>query len=60
MIKLIYERGDDDSHEFSGVDYIEMRIADEMNLEFMLVHYAEFLRALGYRVNGDLDVMENE
>jgi len=60
MIKLIYERDGDDTHEFSGVDYIEMRIADEMNLEFMLVHYAEFLRALGYRVNGDLDVMENE
>jgi hypothetical protein len=60
MIKFIYERDDNDGHEFSGVDYIEMRIADEMNLEFMLVHYAEFLRALGYRVNGDLDVMENE
>ena len=60
MIKLIYEREGDDKHEFSGVDYIEMRIADEMDLEFMLVHYAEFLRALGYIVPGDLNVMENE
>lgn len=57
MIKLIYERSAPD-HTYSSVDYIEMRIADEADLDHMLVHYAEFLRALGYQVSGDLDVIE--
>jgi len=55
-VKLIYERDGDDTHQYSSVDYIEMRIADEANLEHMLVHYAEFLRAMGYHVPAELTV----
>ena len=55
-VKLIYEREGDDSHNYSSVDYIEMRISDDANLEHMLTHYAEFLRAMGYYIPADLVV----
>lgn len=57
MIKFIYER-EAPTTEHSAVNRIEMEIDDEANRDQLLVHYAEFLRAMGYYVPGELDVID--
>lgn len=56
MIKLTYERPE--SHApYSAVNSFEMTIDDERSLSEMLEAYKEFLLALGFSVDGDLEVI---
>lgn len=55
MIKLIYETPD--SHKaFTAVESVEIKISDERDLADMLDAYRHFLLAIGYQVNGELEV----
>ena len=57
MIKLIYERPEMHA-PYSAVSSFEMTIDDERSLDEMLQAYKEFLLALGFGVDGDLDVID--
>lgn len=56
MIKLTYERPE--SHTpYTAVSSFEMTIDDERSLSEMLDAYKEFLMALGFNIDGDLEVV---
>lgn len=54
-----YERPEEHA-PYSAVKSITMEVEDERNLNEMLEAYKEFLNACGYRVTGDLDVIEDD
>ena len=56
MIKLIYERPEMHA-PYSAVSNFEMTIDDERSLSEMLEAYKEFLLALGFGIDGDLEVV---
>ena len=58
MIKLIYER--EGSSEYSAVNKVEMTLDNEANLDQMLEAYKEFLGAIGFCINGELIVFNEE
>lgn len=59
MIKLTYERPEMHA-PYSAVSSLEMTIDDERSLSEMLEAYKEFLLALGFSVDGDLEVIDDK
>lgn len=57
MIKFIYKRPEIHS-PYSAVNKVEMVLDDEASLPQMLEAYKEFLRSIGFGINGELDVVE--
>lgn len=59
MIKFINETPDMHK-EFTGILNIEMTISDEASLQEMLEAFESFLKASGYTIDGNLDIIPKE
>lgn len=56
-VKLVYERPEMHS-PYSAVNRVEIVLDEERNLDEMLEGYKQFLQAIGYTVNGEIEVTE--
>ena len=57
MYKFIYEQPEMHA-EFSAVKKVVMEVADEASVYEMLEAFKEFLNGTGYRITGDIDIIE--
>ena len=59
MYKFIYERPEEHA-EYSAVKKVIMEVADEASVYEMLEAFKEFLNGTGYRITGDIDIIEDD
>lgn len=59
MIKLVYETPEIHK-EFTGVKSFVMEIQEEASRDEMLDAYTSFLRAIGYTIDGVIDVVKED
>ena len=57
MYKFIYEQPEMHA-EYSAVKKVVMEVADEASVYEMLEAFKEFLNGTGYRITGDIDIIE--
>lgn len=59
MIKLVYETPEIHK-EYTGVKSIVMEVEAEASRDEMLEAYESFLRAIGYYIDGHIDVVKED
>jgi len=59
MIKFIYETPEIHK-EFTGIKSIVMEVEAESSRDEMLEAYESFLRAIGYHIDGHIDVVNED
>lgn len=57
MYKFIYEQPEMHA-EYSAVKNVVMEVADEASVFEMLEAFKEFLNGTGYRITGEIDIIE--
>ena len=59
MYKFIYEQPEMHA-EYSAVKSVTMEVADEASVFEMLEAFKEFLNGTGYRITGEIDIIEDD